>query len=354
MKSNKKTTGGTSLADLANSLPNYFSDTTIVKSGIYSLDYLLKGGLQLGSFIQFVAESGIGKSTIALQVASNLCEQGHKVLYLDSEGSVTNKTLESTGVSKYLNNGFYYVRESTFDKVEKKLDRFISTNEISVIMIDSIANLINEGFTNLNDGISITNNNTNNISGPLVKFINKYKSVATSCNICFVLVNQYRNTINMKIGTQLKEYGSKNVRYASDVIIKINGIKSFGSARDFKNLTNSADAGIALELEIVKSNKSRPGTIMPAYLIYGKGIDNMWNWVYELKKADVIKQAGKYFSLDYVGNQIKEDGMPNFVRALESTEFSVDDFTNLMPVGDDFDGEFTLEFSTSADDGGEL
>ena len=66
-----------------------FKDNTIIETKIYPIDYLLKGGLELGYMFQFVGDSAVGKSTIALQIAKSVCERGYNLLYLDSEGSIT-------------------------------------------------------------------------------------------------------------------------------------------------------------------------------------------------------------------------------------------------------------------------
>ena len=206
---------------------NYLDDLNIIQTNIFALDFILKGGIEEATTYQLVGESGVGKSTIALTVAKNICEQGKHVVYIDSEGSVSKELLESIDLIYYLDEKlFTYVRECTFSKVEEILDSLLSTDEVSLVIVDSIATLVNEDFTNLNNGISITTKNTYFTTGPLVLFMNKYKSLAMSKKFSLLLINQYRNTIDMKKGTILKEYGSKNTKYNSDVILRIGPIKS--------------------------------------------------------------------------------------------------------------------------------
>lgn len=315
-----------------------FKDHNIVETKIYSLDLLLKGGLELGSMVQLVGASNVGKSTIGLQVANNVCEQGYNVLYLDSEGSVSQEMMDSMGLMKHYNSSFYLRKESKFDKVEEVLDMFISTGQISFIIIDSLAALINPGFHNLNHkkntrekaGISVTTNEAHVTSGPLTKFMSKYRSIATDYKICFVLINQYRTSIDNHYNTSTKVYGPKNIRYASDVIIKINACASTGSLKSFDDFTKPITTGKALEFEIDRSNKCAPGLKEPAFLRFGSGIDNLFSYFYKLKEVNVITQLGVYYSLIFGGNEIKEKGAIGFIEALRSIGFNDDNFKKLL------------------------
>jgi DNA repair protein RadA/Sms len=56
-----------------------------IKSGIVELDRVLGGGILPGSSILLAGEPGIGKSTLALQIA--LATQGRTVLYVSGEES---------------------------------------------------------------------------------------------------------------------------------------------------------------------------------------------------------------------------------------------------------------------------
>jgi len=58
-----------------------------LSSGIGELDQVLGGGVVPGSLVLLGGDPGIGKSTLALQVAMNLTEAGKNVLYVSGEES---------------------------------------------------------------------------------------------------------------------------------------------------------------------------------------------------------------------------------------------------------------------------
>lgn len=314
-----KETEKKSLSELVSSLPDYIINEKIIKSDIYPIDKILGGGLELGSFVQFIAESGVGKTTIAVDLSHALCRMDYHVLYIDAEKSVSREILDTTNVSSFINKNFFLIKESEFSTVEEILDQFIATDEINFVIIDSLAALINSCFTNIDNKKgkkSIMTNNTSYNSVPLTKFMDKYKSIAGSKKICFILINQYRNKINMTSGATDKVYGSKNTIYNCDVLIRIVNASSY-KEKEFYDLTKDIENGKALAFEIIKSNKLAPGISVPAYLKYGKGLMVGWNYIYQLLQLDAIKKNGSYYSLIYDGDEIKAQGIKGFINELE-------------------------------------
>ena len=89
-------------------LKSYDFKTSVFKTGIIPLDVVLRGGIRAGEVIQIVAEPGLGKSTIACQIARKYCSAEKKVLYIDAEGSISIETLESIGLDKEIDKCFFF------------------------------------------------------------------------------------------------------------------------------------------------------------------------------------------------------------------------------------------------------
>ena len=64
-------------------------DSEYLDSGSIIMNMVLGGGLPMCKNIEIYSNSGYGKSTIVLSICKNLCKQGHRVLYIDAEGSIT-------------------------------------------------------------------------------------------------------------------------------------------------------------------------------------------------------------------------------------------------------------------------
>lgn len=308
----------------------------VVSTNIKCLDFILGGGIELGSKVQVVAESSVGKSTIALQVSKNFCIQGLNVLYIDTENSITEELLKSTGCYEYYNTSedslskFLLLKESDFDTVSNYLDIFISQKYFHLIVIDSLASMVNNCYTDIDSSKkiqSITNNNTNFESRPINLFINKYSNLANKYNIAILYVNQYRNKVDPSRGTVLKEFGNKIVRYNSDIILKIkkdksglweddNGIFSDDEKSNVKIPPTHAKLSFVLE----KSNKKLTGTLVDTYIRYGYGIDTLLDDTLNKIRANEIQKNGKYYILP--DETKRHDGFLNLVNHIVSSSKS--------------------------------
>ena len=274
-----------------------FHDNEVtMRTDIYALDYILGGGIIKGNLIQLLSESGLGKTTICLQVARNLCSYDYKVLYIDVEGSVIKQKIIDMDLNKYYNKNFFYIRKATFKDVEQELDKFINNLKLDLIIIDSIACLINESFVEDSDSKSITTNNSNYNSRPLSLFFNKYNAIAKRDNIAFLFTNQYRNSISLKTGTVTKAYGGKNTTYNSDIILKLDNKKNNLKFKDFYSMENT-ELGDKGELSIIKSNVKPPGINAPYYLYYGRGISNAYNIAHVYLLLNIITCQNRYYEL---------------------------------------------------------
>lgn len=313
----------------------------VITTGIESLDFMLGGGLELGSKVQFVAEPSTGKTTIALQISKNFCTKNLNVLYVDTENSVTNELLKTTGCYEFVNNDnncngeLVLLKESDFNSVSDKLDKCFKSKYFQLVIIDSLASMVSNCYIDLNDTVkSLTNNNTNFESRPINLFINKYSSLANTYNVAILYINQYRNKVDPKHGTILKEFGAKVVRYNSDIIIKIKKLTKSELWQD-ENGMFSDDSKVngtvppthtCLSFTLDKSNKMLSGTSVDTYIRFGYGIDDMLDNTLNKIKNNEINKEGKYYSLP--DELQKYDGFINLVNHIVENSKSSETINN--------------------------
>ncbi len=128
-------TPATRLRDLR--LPTYMRSET----GMSELDRVLGGGLVEGSVVLISGEPGIGKSTLLMQIGSNLCT-GRRVLYVSGEESSGQLRLryERLGVD---GDELYLLTETNTDAILGECMRLAP----EIIIIDSVQTLYSERFT---------------------------------------------------------------------------------------------------------------------------------------------------------------------------------------------------------------
>lgn len=307
--------------ELVDSLKDDFVvDSTTFSTGIEPIDLLLDGGLPYG-ITQLVGENQTGKTTLALQIAYRFCKDGKNVLYINTKGDITSDDLCRMNLLEYKDKQFIYVCEATFDKVESLLDRFISTDELSLIVIDSIASLMNARYLSTGSkGVSSDNGNSGYNSKPLSMLTKKLAILSVKKKIAVLFTNQYKNTIQMygkNSGTRTKISGPKSLINESKYVIEIHAIsESNKSSKKFKDCflgVEAANKGKSFDFYL---NKGRhPNSSLPYFFEYGIGYVPMYSLVMLLITEEKITQAGTYYVMSSADLKVK--GMINFLKELE-------------------------------------
>ena len=108
-------------------------NTVRTQTGISELDRVLGGGIVEGGLMLIGGDPGIGKSTLLIQVAANLCRAGQRVLYVSGEESARQIKLRASRLGISVPN-LYVLAENALDNVEERM-RELSPD---VMMVDSI------------------------------------------------------------------------------------------------------------------------------------------------------------------------------------------------------------------------
>ncbi len=109
-------------------------DAARIKTGISELDRVLGGGIVAGSVILIGGDPGIGKSTISLQVSSQLTKSKIKVLYISGEESVAQTKLRAERLGQIDSDNLYIVNQTDLSLIVE----YINKIKPQVVVIDSI------------------------------------------------------------------------------------------------------------------------------------------------------------------------------------------------------------------------
>ena len=107
-------------------------ETTRTSTGIKELDRVLGGGLVLGSYILLGGAPGIGKSTLLLQMAEGLAQQGLRVFYVSAEESLEQTSLRADRLN--LKNNICIFNETSIENIFHHSEKI----KPHVLIIDSI------------------------------------------------------------------------------------------------------------------------------------------------------------------------------------------------------------------------
>lgn len=119
-----------------------------LNTGIAELNAVLGGGAVVGSVVLLGGDPGIGKSTLALQLAVNLAAKGHEVLYISGEESAQQIKLRADRLN---------ARASLPVLADTNLDTLLATlAEIKpdLAIVDSIQTILSDEVSGTAGGVS--------------------------------------------------------------------------------------------------------------------------------------------------------------------------------------------------------
>ncbi|MCT4566519.1 MAG: DNA repair protein RadA [Maledivibacter sp.] len=113
------------------------------------LDRVLGGGIVKGSLVLVGGDPGIGKSTLLIQVASNIGGQGLRVLYVSGEESLKQIKMRADrlGIN---NDNLYIVSENNLQFISK----YIEEVDPNLLIIDSIQTVYNPDIASAPGSVS--------------------------------------------------------------------------------------------------------------------------------------------------------------------------------------------------------
>ena len=287
-------------------------DVEYVDSGSIIINMVLGGGLPLGKNIEIYSNSGYGKSTITLSVCKSLCKQGHKVLYIDAEGSI-NELIESMGFYKdnlvwtpeNPDGNFIPIQISYFEDIEEILEQMIPKyddkgnpmdSDIRLVVIDSVAALCPKEYRgDFGEKLSIASAKPGVVAKLMTAFCRKFNGYKTAYNMSFLYINQMRDNLALSFAAKYEDNvpGGRALKYFMDVILKLN---SRGTHKEKVENTLGEVQEVETEREVdIKAvkNKLTNGNIgFPLQVRYGIGISNIAAMPYILPKKKIITKDG--------------------------------------------------------------
>ena len=286
-------------------------------TGSIILNKLFGGGLPMTKNIQIYSESGYGKSTITISMCKAICKQGHRVLYIDAEGSVNENLLRTMGILTSDENNllydaetnpdgpFLFVQISYFEDIEEILETLIpkynnkgvaTDSDFRLVVIDSVAALAPKEYRgDSGEKLSVTSNKPGIVAKALAAFLRKFNGYKTAYNMSFLYINQTRENLSMSFASKYEDSipGGKAMIYYTDVLIKLT---SRGLYK--KKVTTGAgeEQEIPTEREIgvtCKKNKITDGQVtLPLQVVFGRGISNIAAMPYVLRRKTITDNDG--------------------------------------------------------------
>lgn len=215
-------TGGKKLSPINLDQASKSNNVTRIKSNIDDVDMILGGGLVPGSLVLVAGQPGIGKSTLLMQIASNIAE-GKNVLYISGEESahqVASRASRLKANSKNL--------EIASSNSAEDVSLTIQKHPYNVVFVDSIQTMTVSGVASAAGSVSQITNSTHLLM-----------AAAKATNTTIVLVGHVTKEGSIA--------GPKILEHIVDVVLNLEGDRygGFKVLRSIKNRYGSTnEAGI--------------------------------------------------------------------------------------------------------------
>ncbi len=184
-----------------------------IPTGFEELDRVLGNGLVQGSLVLLAGDPGIGKSTLVLQMAGNICKNGKKLLYVCAEESGSQVKLRAKRLNVNSDNLYVYA-QTNLEAVLSQLD----TIKPDILVVDSIQSIYTANITSSSGSVSQIRECTNALM-----------DVAKNKNITVVVIGHVTKDGNIA--------GPKVLEHMVDTVIYFEGDK-YKSQRLLRSIKN--------------------------------------------------------------------------------------------------------------------
>lgn len=226
-----------------------------IDTGYEELNRVFGGGIVEGSLNLIGGEPGIGKSTLIMQVCSNLADYG-KVLYVSGEESETQVKLRADRL-KVTSDNILFFNETNIDIIQDKIEDIIP----KFCIIDSIQTMYDEEISSTPGSVS-----------QVKEVTARLMFLAKKQNITIIVIGHVTKD-GVIAGPRILEHMVDTViyiegeRFLSHRIVR--GVKNrFGSTNEI-GIFDMKDEGMVevknmSEIFLTKSDKNLPGTAVVA------------------------------------------------------------------------------------------
>lgn len=251
-------------------------------TGRPSLDSKLGGGYGIGKIVEIYAESGCGKTGLALEAIKSMQDRDGVCAIIDAEHALNTEYCEQIGVdidSLYISQPTY--GEQAFETIRA----LINTGEVDLIVVDSVAAMVPRAELEGESGEAKVAVQARMMSQGM-KLIT---GAANDNKTTVIFINQLRKTIAMYGPTETTTGGKALKFYATQRL----EIKNRGMIKQGEEVI-----GFKQQIKVVKNKVAAPFQVYQEDIIYGKGVDNTQGFIDALVFEGIVTKAGAWFKYD--------------------------------------------------------
>jgi recombination protein RecA len=257
-------------------------DVPVVSTGSIALDMALGiGGLPRGRVVEIYGPEESVKTTLALEVVSEIQKEGGTAAFVDAEHALDISYAKRIGVNT---NDLLISQPDTGEQALEITEILVRSGAVDVIVIDSVAALVPRAEIEGEMGDAHVGLQARLMSQALRKLTATISKSLTTV----IFINQIRHKIGIMFGNPETTTGGNALKFYSSVRLDIRRI---GAIKDGQDIV-----GNRTRVKVVKNKLAPPFKEVEFDIIFGEGISKEGEMVDLGVEAGVIEKAGTWYA----------------------------------------------------------
>ncbi len=263
-------------------------DIQVVSTGSLGLDIALGvGGLPRGRVIEIYGPESSGKTTLTLQVISEMQRVGGTCAFIDAEHALDAQYAQKLGVNLH---DLLISQPDTGEQALEIVDALVRSGSVDLIVIDSVAALTPKAEIEGEMGDSLPGLQARLMSQAL----RKLTATIQRSNCMVIFINQIRMKIGVMFGNPETTTGGNALKFYASVRLDIRRVGSIKKGEEV--------IGSETKVKVVKNKVAPPFKQADFDILYGEGISREGEVVDLGSQYAIIDKSGAWYS--YNGDRI--------------------------------------------------
>lgn len=258
-------------------------DIESISTGCMTIDRCIGPilGIPRGRITEIFGVESSGKTTLALHTISEAQKQGGVCAFIDMEHALDPVYCKNIGVDI---DNLYISQPNTGEEAIDICERLVSSNEVDVVVVDSVASLLPKAEAEGNIGDSHMGLQARLMAQAMRKLV----PAAYDSKCAVIFINQIREKIGVIYGSNETRPGGRALRQAASLIIDI---------RKGEQLKESGEAyGSKTKIKIIKNKVGgAPFKTCEVDMIFGKGISKIDSLLTCATEVGVTTRSGAHY-----------------------------------------------------------